>query len=206
MSSKPSAGHVEATVLHAILKRHAKNPHARSQALDAVMSAPNSFNPSSKSRNAAVRLVKWDVDNDTPAIWLHPAEGTIPTMHYYSWCALGRPTPRENRIYVGMNNISRPSHKRGEHCGSCVADAWQNASLCLINDFSKLEVKVQQKKTTITRKVGEQGSAGVRKVLGNLRESFRSQGFNEAAEGSKHPKPAKPAKRQDLTAERVWRS
>lgn len=50
MSSKLSASHVEATVLRTILERHAKNPHARFQALGAVKRFPKHVKPRSTSK------------------------------------------------------------------------------------------------------------------------------------------------------------
>jgi hypothetical protein len=179
-SSKPTAGHIEATFLLIILKRHAKNPHARHQALEAVKGSPKSIKPSSRMRNDAVRLVKRNADHDTPAIWLHPAEGTAPTMHYYSWCALGRPTPRGNKIYVNMNNKTTPSHRRGEHCDECVVDAWQNASLRLMTlDLPKLKMIEQEKDHGKKKEAEKQKIVRVREAFGNLRECFRSHSRRE---------------------------
>ncbi|KAF3035297.1 hypothetical protein E8E12_002947 [Didymella heteroderae] len=203
MSSKPSAGHIEATVLHAILKRHAKNPLARFKALETVKRTPGSVTPSSKSRNAAVRLVKKNVDNNTPAIWLQPAEGTVPTMHYYSWCALDRPTPKENKIYINMDNVTRPSHRRGEHCEKCIVDAWQNASLRMMTmDFSKLETAGREKDNAKKDRKKQRCVSG-KKAFGSLRESFQSRSRREEAG---MPEPPKSAKRQDVSARRIWRT
>lgn len=202
VSSKSPAGHIEATVLFAILKRHAKNPHARFTALEAVKRPVSNIKSSTRSKNTAVRLVKRNPDKDTPAIWLHPAEGTAPTMHYHSWCALGRPTPRENKIYIGMNNIRRPHHIRGEHCEQCVADAWMNASLRLtVQGFSELEIAGKEKEIEMTKKTREQKRVIVKKAFGNLRESFRSQSPKKQEEVAKHP--SKPAKRQEATVKRI---
>lgn len=175
MSSKPSGTHIEAAVLRTILKRHAKNPHARFQALEAVKRTPKRVKQCSVSKSPAVRLVKKNAGYNTPEIWLHPAEGTALTMHYYSWCALDRPTPRENKIYVNMNTITKPNHMRGEQCEKCVFDAWQNASLGMVTiDFARLKLK--STKESIVREKGaeDRRKVSVRKVFGNLRESFRS--------------------------------
>jgi hypothetical protein len=201
MSSKPSAGHIEATVLRAILKRHAKNPHAQSQALEAVKRPPKRVKPCSASKSAAVRLVKKSVDHATPAIWLHPAEGTAPTMHYYSWCALDRPTPTENKVCVNMDNMARLSPRRGEHCGKCVYDAWQNASLStMAMDFAKLKLKEVEECNAGKQEAEEQKKSSVRKVFGNLREllATESKGGKRSAQTSKASKASRRLSKENL--------
>lgn len=203
MSSKSSAGYVEATLLCTILKRHAKNPRTRYQTLEAIESNPKSVKPCSTSRNAAVQLVKENVDHSTPAIWLHPAEGTAPTMHYYSWCALDRLTPRENKIYVNMDSVTRPAHKRGEHCENCVFDAWQNASLSMMAmAFTKIKLKETEEHNVKEKKAEKQKSASVRKAFGSLRESFRSQNRRED-EALERPQPTRS---HNVSARRIWRT
>jgi hypothetical protein len=178
MSSKPSAGHIEATVLRAILKRHAKNPHARSQALEAVKRA-----------------------STTPRQQYGCTQQKAPTMHYYSWCALDRPTPRENKVCVNMDNMARLSHRRGEHCGKCVYDAWQNASLStMAMDFAKLKLKEVEECNAGKQEAEEQKKSNVRKVFGNLREllATESKGGKRSAQTSKASKASRRLSKENL--------
>lgn len=65
MSSKSSAGHAEVTLLHAVLKRNTRKLCIPDQALEIAKSNPKSGKPRSTSRNAAVCLVKENIDHNT---------------------------------------------------------------------------------------------------------------------------------------------